>query len=823
MRIVVTLATLLALPCGLYAGDDSPGADVAAIVPAATAQGDCDTSVYHLEHARAGQLIDRVRNLVAQVAAYAADEDVAALPKSLVLLPTTSDDAIVAICPRAHAAFVKHAIKSCDASKQYAIKVQLFEVADNGQTVPVGGPHLLIGRSGNVQCATDDEAVSVNFKVDVLGSASSNACILAHPTDPETAGVEAGAACATAGRCRLDCPPPIGEMAVDAECGAGSEACSASETCATCKEGECCHGACSGTAACKCNAACDETNESDFKSDETTNYEETLMEYPASRFGNRFSVGFGFDAGAGGLHFAGPLVCFNKGDEPRCVGCACPNCECQAGECGMASCQAAGHESAKSGAVRENLNITITSQGESATELPFILGLLQQFSTSPHKSAGHTSCACGTEAKCTQCGGCSHESQSEVADSDDGHEGDAVNGVPPAPAEKATTGPHILFFKASSQVGSANEGYDYTPAPNVTLTMPVIAPLSIQMQGWPAGNCSGPASKALHSSCTDGQPFSASSVDEAPGTAAPCSCEEAEEIQQAPAAEPPALLTLLQHKYPSSGLPANPHWQEELVKAFRGRRLSELFEPQPGQTPADHALGRLVAEFPKQGALSGHGEAHSLTIVDTPDRVRIFETNVPIEPEKLSQTAKTSIINTCPNCREEFRAFLEEMFRRPEDCEDIAQTSHHESDRKATESARDLPNVTHSKISTEAVCYPLRDLVLCDDAGRPVFDTCSIIDHLQAAVAPESWSHPSVSIQLDQQSVSLVITQTAEVHQKIADHLRYLRRLQIKQICNLIERLSGDTDEAAGPSTQSEPATPSSDVELGLGLPVGGK
>jgi hypothetical protein len=207
-----------------------------------------------------------------------------------------------------------------------------------------------------------------------------------------------------------------------------------------------------------------------------------------------------------------------------------------------------------------------------------------------------------------------------------------------------------------------------------------------------------------------------------------------------------------------------------------------------------------------------------------PDRVRIFESGTcAVESEKVSDGAKMPIVSTCPNCREEFRAFLEEMFRGPEATEGIAQTSHHEGDHKASEAARDLPNVTHSKIATIALSYPLRDLVLCDDAGRPVFDTCTIIDHLQSAVAPESWSHPSVSIQLDQQSVSLVVTQTAEVHQKISDHLRYLRRLQIKQICNLIERLSGGTDDAAEPSAQSEPSAPSSDVELGPALHVGGK
>jgi hypothetical protein len=355
----------------------------------------------------------------------------------------------------------------------------------------------------------------------------------------------------------------------------------------------------------------------------------------------------------------------------------------------------------------------------------------------------------------------------------------------------------------------------------------------IQIQG--TNDCS--------SSCTDGCPTATSSDETWLATRnAPCSCEEPEDAHQAPAAEPPALLTLSQHKDPAAGLPAAPKWQDELLKAFRGRRLSELFEPQSHQMPSNHELGRLLAEFPKHTTVvaAGHSEPHGVTIVDMPDRVRIFESDPAadaekahvqifrfdasaFEPEKTPETVKTPTINTCPNCREQFRAFLEEMFRGSEASESISQTSHREGDRKSSEAARDLPNVTHSKIATESRCYPLRDLVLCDDAGRPVFDTCTIIDHLQSVVAPESWSHPSVSIQLDQQSVSLVVTQTAEAHQKIADHLRYLRRLQIKQICNLIERLSGDADDVPESGTQTEASLPTSDVELGPALPVGRK
>ncbi len=325
------------------------------------------------------------------------------------------------------------------------------------------------------------------------------------------------------------------------------------------------------------------------------------------------------------------------------------------------------------------------------------------------------------------------------------------------------------------------------------------------------------------SSCTDGCPLAVTGLDEVPPTPnAPCSCEEPAEGTQAPGAEPPALLTLSQHKEPAPGLPSAPAWQEELLKAFRGRRLSELFEPQAGQTTGNHDLGRLLAEFPKHPAVVAGHSGHSLTIVDMPNCVRIFECDASHpETEKVSECAKATILNTCSSCREEFRVFLEEMFRGTEATDEIAQAAHHEGDVKATEAARDLPNITHSKITAVTISYPLRDLVLCDDAGHPVFDTCTIIDHLQSAVAPESWSHPSVSMQLDQQSVSLVVTQTAEVHQKIADHLRYLRRLQVKQICNLIEKMSGDVDENSEPTPAIEAVTPTADVELGPALPVG--
>jgi hypothetical protein len=912
MRIVVTLAALLALHSGvlaggLYAGDEAPGAAADSIVPAATAQGECDTSVYHLEHARAGQLIGRVKNLIAQISAYSADEDVAALPKSVVLLPTSSDDTIIAICPRAHAALVKHAIKSCDALKQYAVKVQLFEVADSGKTIPVGGPHLLIGREGAVQCTTPEESVSVNFKVDTP-IADANTEVPADLSDAESAdvsGAQAGAHDVASGRCRLDCPPPIREMSVESECdpsgivhfsaslASDAESCSQSATCPACKTGSCtadccksgcCHGQSSAsscqTSGCKCDGSCCSVGESAPKSQDTTNYGEALIESPAPCSGEGFSVGIGFGAGGPGLHFVGPLVWFNKGDEPRCAACEYTAGECPAGECHAGECPACEHKSdtANHEAPGGDLHISFSSADGPVQSCPSVVlpsscwPMPESIPGTVFKCFGIVPCEA---AQCSQSGSCPGQHESEVADSDDGHDADAINMVPPAPADapaperQISVGPGgnlILNHLPAPVAGDPNTFFVTLPA--VTVPAPSQCSHSgkiifrIQGDGLNAsrtieygdaapsepcdcdkiaksigklsgakvfsfdgsGNCVVQVQvTGSGSSCTDGCPALTAGQNEASAShAAPCSCEEAEDAQ-APGAEPPALLTLSQHKEPSSAL-APPHWQEELLKAFRGRRLSELFEPQAGQTPAGHELGRLLAEFPKHdgAASTGHSGAHSLTIVDLPDRVRIFESTASVaQTEKSSDAVRPAIVSACPSCREEFRVFLEEMFRAPEASQDIAQTSHHEGDAKATEAARDLPNVTHSKIACVTVSYPLRDLVLCDDAGHPVFDTCSIIDHLESAVAPETWSHPSVSIRLDQQSVSLVITQTAEVHQKITDHLRYLRRLQIKQICSLIEHLSGDTDEAADPSAQNDTSIPNADVELGTGLPVG--
>jgi hypothetical protein len=256
-------------------------------------------------------------------------------------------------------------------------------------------------------------------------------------------------------------------------------------------------------------------------------------------------------------------------------------------------------------------------------------------------------------------------------------------------------------------------------------------------------------------------------------------------------AEPPAMLTLSARKDGPTNLniAISPKWQSELSKIYQGRRLSEIFEPHNGPVAGATALGRLLAEIPKPGCENDADNSHrrNVIVVDLPDRIRVFET--------VSGTEQAAL-PPCANCREQFRAFLEEVFRGSSALEDIAQTGHTEYDPIVAETPRELPSVTRSKLETTVVTYPLRDLVLLDDAERPVFDTCTIIDHIQSAVAPESWGHPSVSIQLDQQTMSLVIRQTPDVHKKIEAHLRDLRRLQVRQLTNLIERLTVEPESS---------------------------
>ncbi len=178
MRTVALLAAILALPCGLFADDSETSAIDLTIAPPtastsetpsadATASGKYNTSVYHLKHAHARQIIPAVRQaLCKSFADEAAGHSGSPSVVSVVFMPTSADDALVAICPREQADRVKQAIEACDVEKQYAVRVQLFEISAGGEAVAVGKPAVVVGREGIVQCKTSgNEPVTLKLEV----------------------------------------------------------------------------------------------------------------------------------------------------------------------------------------------------------------------------------------------------------------------------------------------------------------------------------------------------------------------------------------------------------------------------------------------------------------------------------------------------------------------------------------------------------------------------------------------------------------------------------------------------------------------------------
>jgi hypothetical protein len=266
-----------------------------------------------------------------------------------------------------------------------------------------------------------------------------------------------------------------------------------------------------------------------------------------------------------------------------------------------------------------------------------------------------------------------------------------------------------------------------------------------------------------------------------------CSSNGSCQSGEGQSAEPPALLTLspLKDGSPGYGIFISPEWQAELSKKYQGRRLSEIFELHNGQDAGAVALRGLLAVISKPESEAANFRHHNVIVFDLPEHVRVFDGNC---------EANSASSGPCADCHDSLRALLEDVLQSPI-LQSVNPAGHAEYDESVAKSPRELPSVSHSKIETTVVTYPLQDLILVDDAERPVFDTCTFIDHIQSAVAPESWAHPSVSIQLDQQTMSLVIRQTPEVHKKIEAHLHELRRLQVKRLCKMIERLSTESED----------------------------
>jgi hypothetical protein len=745
MRTVALFAAILALPCGLFADDsETPAIDLTIAPPTAstsetpsadaTASGKYNTSVYHLKHAHARQIIPAVRQaLCKSFANEAAGHTGSSSVVSVVFMPTSADDALVAICPREQADRVKQAIDACDVEKQYAVRVQLFEISAGGEAVAVGDPAVVVGREGIVQCKTSGNE-PVTLKLEVCEGAANTAsrtpasAATETPNEPYCCGPDCGHsegdALAEPGICPTSAIEELSATAT-AVCPTLSSACPActSAKCATC-DGKChaghgeCGTICSGASAvctaksagtCKCDStkACsEELSDACEKSDAPASLTQSLT--PEENvvllrilvhhwlLEHETHAGIGREVAA-----------------PAETGGHCPNCDLNA--------------------AKENSDISPTSAETPAEKSGVDLG-------SP--APAPTSSEVPTTTQTTPCDSCPVPSvviKSEL---------DALFSRP------LHTNDDGFQLRGVYRLGSSEQD-------DVAVT---------RVSDSDDCNCD---------TCPGTSGDQATAQNTCWGNGPAC-C-------QGPSSEPPALLTLSARKDSAGnlGIVVSPHWQSELSKIYQGRRLSEIFEPRNCQDPSAAALGRLLVEIPKPACETEGENSHhrNVIVVDLPDRIRVFES-----PSENSAAA------SCQNCHDSFRVFLEEVFRGPNALEAITQAGHIEESLSGIESIRELPSVTHSKLDTTVVTYPLRDLVLLDNSERPVFDTCTIIDHIQSAVAPETWGHPSVSIQLDQQTMSLVIRQSPEVHKKIEAHLHDLRRQQVKQLCNMIERLSTDSE-----------------------------
>jgi hypothetical protein len=693
MRTVALLAVILALPCWVLADEpQSHETDAITTQPDLTTPGKYDTSVYHLKHARARQIIPAVKQTIVKCLSAETAGTPSSSVVSVVFLPTTSDDTLVAVCSREHAALVKQAIEACDVEKHYAVRLQLFEVSSNGEAAPVGEPAVFVGREGSVQCKTGTGgAVTLNLTVDD-GSPVAAAGVSTKPAAEEAAEeADCCPACSeTKGVCSrgLNICPALGNCSASCEKHSGS-----------CKCGDSCETTCGSSCECESFSA------KDFRA-----FCQTILNAWARCEEQEYDA-----------------HCDSNASDDAAAAEDCKNCPGRVSE------------------VTPGSTIAPASGTETTNE------------------------KAGPELGCPAC---PPSTDRNTTSSDQPL-------VPPAPAVMEEPGHDRLFVQRPH---SHDDGFLYDGSYRVSNNPPES--LDAPNLNFTPGSVKGDQESAVvRVSDADECDGCSDPGEHAAGLGCPGSCQN-------PSAEPPALLTLSRRgdQSPNIGIVISPRWQAELSKNYQGRCLSEIFDAHNGQDVGATALGRLLVEIPKPGCENDcdASHRHNVIVVDLPDRIRIFDS-----PAETKQAAAPA----CPNCREQFGAFLEEVFRGSDALEEIAQAGHTQSE--AAELPRELPSVTRSKLETTVVTYPLRDLVLLDDAERPVFDTCTIIDHIQGAVEPNSWWHPSVSIQLDQQSMSLVVRQTPEVHKKIEAHLRDLRRQQVKQLCNLIERLSADSESSS--------------------------
>lgn len=97
--------------------------------------------------------------------------------------------------------------------------------------------------------------------------------------------------------------------------------------------------------------------------------------------------------------------------------------------------------------------------------------------------------------------------------------------------------------------------------------------------------------------------------------------------------------------------------------------------------------------------------------------------------------------------------------------------------------------------STELVTrtYPVADFVIPIKPAKPRFD--DVIEYIKGSTGEKVWNREGASIRTSEMTLSLVIRQTQDVHEQIADVLGQLRRQQDVQVSVAITIVSGPRKE----------------------------
>ena len=683
MRTVALLAAILALPCGLFADDsETPAIDLTIAPPTAstsetpaadaTVSGKYNTSVYHLKHTHARQIIPAVRQaLCKSLGGDAAAHSETPSVVSVVFMPTSADDALVVICPREQADRVKQAIENCDVVKQYAVRVQLFEISAGGEAVAVGQPAVVVGREGIVQCKTSgNEPVTLKLEVceGTVNTSSrtpesaatetpnepyccgpdcghSEGDVLAEPGICPTAAIEEPSATTTAVCPTLSSACPVCTSAkcatCDGKCHAGHGECGStcSSESAACKANSAGSCKCESAGTCKCDStkACsDELSDACEKSDAPASLTQALtpeenvvllrilvhhwlLEHP------EHSGGIARDVAA-----------------PAETG-HCPNCDLNAG--------------------KESSDISPTSAETPAEKSGVDLG-------SP--APAPTSAEVPTTTETTPC------------DS--------------SPTPKIVKNPELDWL-FSHALHTNDDGFHVRGVYHLGSSEPddVAVTRVTDSDDCNCGVC--PSTAGDH-----GIAQNTCSGD------CPASC-------QGPSSEPPALLTLSARKDSAGnlryrGLAALAvRIVEDLSRADGFRKFSSRVT---ARTPVRRPWAACWSRFPSPPARTEGETTHhrNVIVVDLPDRIRVFESPSEIAADggrmcQLPRISSGHFSKKCSAVRTRWK-----QSRRP---------ATREQSLTGIESTRELPSVTHSKLETTVVTYPLRDLVLLDDSERPGF------------------------------------------------------------------------------------------------------